>query len=84
MIFFISNKRYSIGEILKGTFFRNLRIARLVAVERDVKPRNMNFAKVEKGGGVPNREGALIRINTVHCIYHQKGIETVLLPVLLH
>ena len=26
-------------------------IARLVAVERDVKPRKMNFAKVEKGGG---------------------------------
>ena len=23
----------------------------MLAVERDVKPRNMNFAKVEKGGG---------------------------------
>ena len=53
MTFFISRKRYSIGRILKCIFFRNPRIARLVAVERDVKPRNMNFAKVEKrwGGG---------------------------------
>ena len=39
------------------------------AVERDVKPRNMNFAKVEKrgggGGGAINREGAFITKNTV-------------------
>ena len=33
----------------------------MLAVERDVKPRNMNFAKVEKGGG----GGAFITINTV-------------------
>ena len=67
MIFFIS-----IGEILKRTFFRNPGIARLVAVERDVKPRNMNFAKVEKrGGGATNREGALIRINTVRILFSQ-------------
>ena len=51
MIFFIFRKQYSIGEILKRIFFRNPGITRLVAVERDVKPRNMNFAKVEKGGG---------------------------------
>ena len=51
MIFFISHKRYSIGEVLKQIFFRKPRIARLVAVERDVKPRNMNFAKVQKRGG---------------------------------
>ena len=52
MIFFISHKRYSIGEVLKRIFFfLNPGIARLVAVERDVKPRNMNFAKVEKRGG---------------------------------
>ena len=50
MIFFISRKRYSIGEVLKRIFFWNPGIARLVAVERDVKPRNMNFAKVERGG----------------------------------
>ena len=37
----------------------------MLAVERDVKPRNMNFAKVEKGGGAINREGAFITINTV-------------------
>ena len=36
------------------------------AVERDVKPRNMNFAKVEKrDGGTINREGAFITKNTV-------------------
>ena len=45
------SKRYSIGEVLKRIFFRNPGIARLVALERDVKPRNMNFAKVEKRGG---------------------------------
>ena len=32
-------------------FFRNHGIAKVLAVDRDVKPRNMNFAKVEKGGG---------------------------------
>ena len=63
MIFFIYRKRYSIGEVLKRLFFRNPGIARLVAVERDVKPRNMNLAQVEKGGeGAINREGAFIRI----------------------
>ena len=50
VIFFISRKWYSIGEILKRIFFRNSGNARLVAVERDVKPPNMNFAKVEKRG----------------------------------
>ena len=50
MIFFISHKQYSMGEVLKRIFFQNPGIARLVAVERDVKPRNMNFAKVERGG----------------------------------
>ena len=39
----------------------------MLAVDRDVKPRNMNFAKVEKrGGGAINREGAFIAINTVY------------------
>ena len=39
----------------------------MLAVERDVKPRNMKFAKVERrgGGGVINREGAFIQINTI-------------------
>ena len=37
----------------------------MLAVDRDVKPRNMNFAKVEKRGGGINREGAFIAINTV-------------------
>ena len=36
-------------EVLKRTTFRNPGIAKVLAVERDVKPRNMNFAKVEKG-----------------------------------
>ena len=38
VILFISRKRYSIGEIIKQILFRNPRIARLVAVEREVKP----------------------------------------------
>ena len=39
----------------------------MLAVERDVKPRNMNFAKVEKGegGGGINRDGVFITINMV-------------------
>ena len=37
---------------------RNLGIAKLLAVERDVRPQNMNFAKVER------REGAFIQINS--------------------
>ena len=36
--FFISRKRYSIGETLKHIFFRNPGIAKVLAVERDVKP----------------------------------------------
>ena len=48
-----------------------------MAVERDLKPRNMNFAKVDKRGGgvcvcvcvcVINREGVFIRINTVSSV----------------
>ena len=67
MIFFISRKRYLIGEVLKHFFFQIPGIARLEAVERDVKPRNMNFAKVEKRRAI-NREGAFIQIITVACI----------------
>ena len=37
----------------------------MLAVERDVKPRNINFSKVEKGEGAINRDGAFITINTV-------------------
>ena len=47
---FISRKRYSIGEVLKRIFFRNPGIAKVLAVERDVKPQNMNFAKVDRRG----------------------------------
>ena len=49
--FFISRKRYSVGEALKRIFFQNPGIAKVLAVQRDVKPRNMNFAKVDEGGG---------------------------------
>ena len=49
--FLISRKQYSIGEVLKGIFFRNPRIAKVLAVERDIKPRNMIFAKVDRRGG---------------------------------
>ena len=55
MIFFISRKRYSIGGSTKTHLFSESGLARLVAVERDVKPRNMNFAKVEKREGAINR-----------------------------
>ena len=41
----------------------------VLAVERDVKPRNMNFAKVDRRRGVTNREGALIRINMIYRIH---------------
>ena len=59
MTFFISRERYSIGEVLKRIFFRNSGIANLVAVERDIKPRIMNFAKVEKKGGLLLGRGRL-------------------------
>ena len=36
-------------------FFRNPGITKVLAVERDVKPRNMNFAKVERRGGLIGR-----------------------------
>ena len=64
MTFFSSRKRYSIGEVLKGIFFRNPGIAKVLAVERDVKLQDKSFAKVE----ATNREGAFIRINTV-CVF---------------
>ena len=51
MTFFISHKWYSIGEVLKHIFFWNPGITKVLAVERDVKPRNMNFAKVDRRGG---------------------------------
>ena len=48
LIFFIYCKRYSIGEVLKHIFFWNPRIAKVLGVERDVKPRNMKFAKLQR------------------------------------
>ena len=52
MIFFIFRKRYSIGEVLKHIFLQNPGITKALANERDVKPRNMNFAKlVRREGG---------------------------------
>ena len=47
----------------------------MLAVERDVKPRNMNFAKVEKRGGAINREGAFITKNTVAITHLWHAIE---------
>ena len=55
MIFFISRKLYSTGEVLTCIFFQNPGIARLVAVERDVKQQNINFEKVEQRGGLIGR-----------------------------
>ena len=43
LISFITRKRYSIGEVLKHIFLSNPRIAKVLADERDVKPRNMNL-----------------------------------------
>ena len=48
---FLYFKQYSIGEVLKHIFFCNPVIPKELAVERDVKPQNMNFAKVERGVG---------------------------------
>ena len=55
----------------------------MLAVERDVKPRNMNFAKVERGGAI-NREGAFITKNTVFYKFQRKAglrLNTSPLPV---
>ena len=43
----------------KTHLFRNPGIAKMLAVERDVKPRNVNFAKFDR------REGEIVRISTV-------------------
>ena len=56
------------GKYYKCIFFWNPGIVKLLAVEMDVKPQNVNFANVEKkggGGGVINREGAFVWIDTV-------------------
>ena len=53
---YFSRKRYSIGEVLKHIFFQNPGIAKVLAVERDVKLQNTNFVKVDrKGGGLIGR-----------------------------
>ena len=57
MTFFIFDERYSIEEVLKRIFFRNPGITKVLAVERDVRPRNMNFAKVDRGGGGKAEKG---------------------------
>ena len=44
----------------------------MLAVDRDVKPRNMAFAKVTRRGGAFNRKGAFIRINTVLTVTYTK------------
>ena len=59
LIFFISHKRYSIGEVLKCNFFQNPRIANLLTVESDVKPQTMTFVKVDRSRRAINREGRL-------------------------
>ena len=71
MTFFISHKWYLIGEVLKRIFFG---IAKVLAVERDVKPRNMNFAMVDGG---TNRERVLIRYIHVYIFFFMYVIEEV-------
>ena len=51
LILFLSSKRYSNGEVLKRIFFRNPGIAKVLDVKRDVKPRNIKFAKLQRRGG---------------------------------
>ena len=63
-----NGKQYLIGELLKHIFFRNPRITEVLAVERDVKPRNINFAKIDRMGWVINREGVFVWINTVYVL----------------
>ena len=50
LIFFISHKWYSTGVVLKRIFFRNPVIPKELAVETDVIPWNMNFAKLQRRG----------------------------------
>ena len=52
------------GEKLKHVFFCNPRIAKVLIVERDVKPGKMTFAREDRKGAF-NREGAFMQINTV-------------------
>ena len=63
MVLFISHKQYLIGEVLKHIFFRNPGIAKVLAVERDVKPPKYQLCKGIQGA--INREGAFVRINMV-------------------
>ena len=65
MIFFISRKRYLIGEVLKCIFFWNPGIAKVFAAEGDIISQNKNFTKVDRRVGGINREGAFVWINTV-------------------
>ena len=62
LTFLISHKWYSIGEVLNLIFFFG--IAKVLAVERDVKLQNLNFTEIERRGGI-NGEGTCVRINTV-------------------
>ena len=50
LVFFISHEWYSIGEVLKHSLFWNPGTTKVLAVERDVKHRHMNFAKVNRRG----------------------------------
>ena len=57
--FFFPISSNLIGKVLKNAcFFRNPGITKVLAVERDIKPRNMTFAKVKRKGA-SNREGRL-------------------------
>ena len=50
LTFFIFRKRYSIGEVLRRIFFLNPGIAKVLAVERDVKPRRLIGVNMDKYG----------------------------------
>ena len=63
---YFSQAVFDWGSTKTHPFFRNPGIAKVLAVERDVKSRNMNFAKLERGwGGGVNREWVFVQINMV-------------------
>ena len=52
---------FDLGSTETHLFFsRNPGIGKGLAVERDVKPRNMNIAKIERRGVAINKEGHLL------------------------
>ena len=58
-----SNEVFDWGSTKTHPFFRNPGIAKVLAVERDVKSRNMKFGKLDRGKG--GGGGVFVQINTI-------------------